>query len=603
MFGTGSVWGLDLAESGLKAVRMSKKGGRLLIEDFQIIRYAEITSDSEVRKEDLFRLAVRQFLPHVGKAGVIVGIPSENVLSRFISLPPVEKRRIHDIVQYEARQQIPFDLNEVLWDYERVQEEYLPGEEIDIGLFAVRREHINQYLEDLRPLGGALKGLQTSPLAAYSFVRTDLAPEEPIIVVDIGAKTTDLIVIEGAKFWMRNLRVAGNSFTQALQRKFNITFEDAENVKRHMARSKHRARIFEVMQPVAQELVSEIQRSIGYYKSLSREAKFEEILVLGDAIKLYGLHRFISERLQYRIRVLDELKDIEVAEEKREGFQKVLPGMAAAVGLAMHGLGQSAVSVELLPEDFVIRRELSRKKMPALAAAVLLWIAFGLLWFSKGLGAGELTRMKDIGRDPLARSRQLQTQYRQARAAVNVARINNLLGLRDRREIWAHLIKGVTDAIPKYIYISGLDFGARTAAAEAAPAAARLPMEGGPGAGEEFEGPGMGPSIGGEGMESLTFSAYTDARNPPIRLGAPFQARLEDAHIWPERIKIFTNVLVPPKERITLVTRAAANIDPDRTGGGSPEQRFMKVDVLCELKSEETLRTEREKVRAGKRTP
>lgn len=620
MFGMGSVWGLDLAETGLKAVKMRREGSRLLVEDFAVVRYADLTTDTEVRKEDLLRLALRQVLPRLGKAEVVAGIPSENVLSRFISLPPVERRRIRDIVQYEARQQIPFDLNEVLWDYQVVQKEFVPGEEIDIGLFAVRREHINGYLDELRSLGGALRGLQTSPLAVYNFIREDVAPEKPVIAIDIGARTTDLIVIEGDKFWMRNLRVAGNTFTQAIQKKFNISFDDAENVKRHMARSKYRTRIFEVVQTVAQELVSEIQRSIGYYKSLSREARFDQILVLGNGLQLSGLQRFMEERLQYSLKAVDALQSIDVIEPRRAEFEPLIPGMASALGLAMQGLGRSAVTVQLLPEEFIIRSELGRKKIPALAGAVLLWIAFGALWLSKGQGLPALGDMRNIGSAVLQESRAKRTEFDAARQVPDISKAEALLALQYKRDIWGHVIKGITEAVPPYIYISGLTFG--PAPVGLAEAAAGATSPGAPGAGPAPTmpsgpvsgaggmppmGPGGMPAEAGAavdtGMQAVQFYAYTDARNEPTVLTERLKESLLEAEVFPERVKLFKTVYVPGRQAIQVVPKTEAGFTVTAADPRMAVGRLIRIQVICELRPEQELWAERDKVRGGQTLP
>jgi type IV pilus assembly protein PilM len=596
MFGLGSVWGIDLAQTGLKAVKLRKQGGRPVVDDFVILRYSELTTDTAVQREDLLRLGLRQLEPRIGKSPIVIGIPSENVLSRFISLPPVEKRRIPDIVQYEARQQIPFDLNEVLWDYQRVRKDVVPGEEIDIGLFALRRDHVYSYLADMGAMAGNLRGVQIGPLAAYNFVRYDVAPTEPLIIVDMGAKATDLVIIEGDKFWLRNLRVAGNSFTQAIQRKFNVTFEDAENVKKNMGASKHRARIFEVITPVAQELVNEIQRSIGYYKSLSKEVRLEQILILGECYKVAGLDRFMSDRLQYRIQALQETHNVAVDEMRRDDFMKALPALGTALGLALQGLGFSAVTVDFLPEEFIIRREVKKKRYSAVAGVAALWLAFGSMWAGNNNGVGRMQAYQDKGGQVIQSVKRDEQEHAAEKAKATTERITGLLGLDKNRDIWSVWLQGITSGIPREVQVIGLSWAssARTMAA--------TPMG----------GPQPVPATGGVANNRyINFTAYTDATYLEDMLKKTLVDKLNAVEIFPEKVKMFKQVTVgqvtidmtgvglggamgamagmgPAGEEPMAAAAPMAGMPTAVTQGPR-----LKADVTLELYSEEELSKER----------
>ena len=130
------------------------------------------------------------------------------------------------------------------------------------------------------------------------------------MVIDVGAQSTNLLILDGQRFWLRNLPIAGNSFTSMLEKRLNIPRAEAEKLKYTVADSRHRRRLLEVLRPVMRDLVAEIQRSVGYYKSLSQAVKFEEILVTGEGYKLFGLDRFLAEQLQYQITPIHELKNI-----------------------------------------------------------------------------------------------------------------------------------------------------------------------------------------------------------------------------------------------------------------------------------------------------
>ena len=123
MANSGAVWGIDVGQCALKALRCrphEKDTGRLVIEAFDYIEYAKILSQPEADREELIREALAEFLSRneVKDDQVAISVPGQSGLARFIKLPPVEKKKIPDIVKYEARQQIPFALEDVVWDYQ-----------------------------------------------------------------------------------------------------------------------------------------------------------------------------------------------------------------------------------------------------------------------------------------------------------------------------------------------------------------------------------------------------------------------------------------------------------------------------------------------------
>jgi len=557
MFGVRDCWGLDLGESGVKAAKLRREGKRLVVEDFFVVPYAEVQSQPPVPRPELIARAITRAAAKIGRGNrVVAGIPSENVLSRFIGLPPVDKRRIPEIVRYEARQQIPFDLSEVQWDYQRVRKDLVPGEEIEIGLFAVRREVVEQYLAALAPVAANLVGLQINPLAVYDYVRRDLKPTEPLIILDIGAKSTDFIIIEGPKFWIRNLPIAGNSFNQVLQKKFNISFEEAEKVKERMEQSRHRAQIFETLRPVIHDLIGEVQRSIGYYKTLSRDVKFEEILVLGHGYRLYGLLPEMTKDLQYRIRPLAKANELTVEGGREEEFCRALPGLVPALGSAIYGLKEGEITISLLPDRFLEQQALMRTQIPALAASIMLALGVGLVYFSNKDAVAQLESLRTIGESELKTAKKLAEEYNAAKSASRTD-LDKYLDLATWRGYWGVALRGLSEAIPPEIYISGLEAGA-----------------GGTGRGGGSEG---SPQT----SEALIwrFTAYTDYTQTEHALQVKLPRALRNASVFPEKVPLFRDVTVRGITVVSASAEAAAAV------GGE-----LSTEVECTLFSPQELR-------------
>src|SRR5262249_54524989 len=231
---------------------------------------------------------------------------------KFIKLPPVEKKRIPDIVKFEARQQIPFQLEEVVWAYQQIGDDEADEEEFtmaEVGLFAMKRDQINRAILPFRNAGIEVDIVQMSPIALYNFITFDRlkgsASKESVVLLDIGADNTDLIITDGNRIWQRNVPIGGNHFTRALTKELKLTFAKAEHLKRNATKAPDPRSIFTAMRGVFNDFASEINRSIGFYSSINRTAKIKKIIGLGNGFKLPGLQKFLQQNLSNEVGKLE----------------------------------------------------------------------------------------------------------------------------------------------------------------------------------------------------------------------------------------------------------------------------------------------------------
>ena len=244
--------------------------------------------------------AMKKFIDQhdLTKETLVVSVPGQHTLARFTKLPPLEnKRKIPELVRFEAQQQIPFDMEEVIWDYQMFED--AKAGEIEVGIFAMRRDLLREQLQHLASLNLEPAMVQSAPLALYNALRFDgICGDEPICILDIGAQNTDLIVVvEGRSLWTRNIPIGGNAFTDVLLKTFKLSFGKAERLKRDAQKHKYARQIFQAMRPVFADLVAEIQRSIGFFTSSRRGVKLNKIVAMGNAFKLPGMVKFIQQNL------------------------------------------------------------------------------------------------------------------------------------------------------------------------------------------------------------------------------------------------------------------------------------------------------------------
>jgi len=388
------VWGIDIGQCSLKAVKLQSTGEGVELLDFDVIEHDQILSQAGAEAGGMVRANIEKFLSKHDIKGsrVVVAVPGQQTLTRFIKMPPVEPKKIPDMVKYEAGQQIPFDMDEVVWDYQVFQEADSP--DIEVGIFAIRRELIRNHLSQFTELGIEPVVAQAGPMAAYNAIKYDQPPAEgeSMVLLDMGALATDLIVMTGNTIWSRPVPIGGNRFTEALVSAFKISFKKAEELKRSAQSSKYARQIFQAMRPVFADLVSEIQRSIGSYTASHREAHITRALGMGNAFKLPGLQKFLQQNLSIEFEKLADFKKINAGTVGQSPeFTDNLMSLSMAYGLALQGLDMAAVDSNLLPPE--VRKALLWKKKRVWfgAAAACLVGAAGAIWTKNSMALGALS--------------------------------------------------------------------------------------------------------------------------------------------------------------------------------------------------------------------
>src|SRR3954467_13171777 len=145
-------WGIDIGQCALKAVRLEMIDGQPTATAFDYVEHPKILSQPDADPDQLIREALEKFLSRnqVKTDDVAIGIAGQSGLARFVKLPPVEEKKIGDIVKFEAKQQIPFPLEEVVWDFQKLSSGVVTDGfalETEIGLFAMKRDMVNRYLQ------------------------------------------------------------------------------------------------------------------------------------------------------------------------------------------------------------------------------------------------------------------------------------------------------------------------------------------------------------------------------------------------------------------------------------------------------------------------
>ena len=408
------VWGIDIGQCALKALRLEMVDGRPTATAFDYVEHPKILSQPDADPDMLIREALEKFLSRnqTRHDDVAIGIAGQSGLARFVKLPPVEEKKIAEIVKFEAKQQIPFPLDEVVWDFQKIA----GGEvsdgfamETEIGLFAMKRDVISRYLGYFAGSKIECHVVQMSPLALVNYTTYDIlkkggaTPAEAeeaadeddtprgkkrcVVVLDIGTEASNLIITDGGKIiWQRPIPLGGNNFTRALTKELKLTFAKAEHLKRNAAKSPELPLILKALKPVLQDFVGEVQRSLGYFTNTHRDAHVGYMVGLGSAFRLPGLQKYLAEKLTLEVKKPTSFtRAVGDAVLKDPLFVENLLTFPVAYGLALQGLGEARLTTNLLPGEIRTDRLIRAKKPYAVAAAATLLL--GTAGLALGYGA------------------------------------------------------------------------------------------------------------------------------------------------------------------------------------------------------------------------
>jgi type IV pilus assembly protein PilM len=476
MAAANAVWGIDVGQCALKAMRcrLGDDGQSIIADAFDYIEYPKILTEPDANPEQLVRDALRQFLADntVRDAKVAISVPGQSGLTRFIKLPPVEAKKIPDIVKYEAKQQIPFSLDDVIWDYQAllggVQDEGV-ALETEVGLFAMKRDQVFRAIRPFRDAGIELDVVQLTPIAIYNAVVYGVleglpgaseydpdAPPKSVAVISMGTDTTDLVVTNGFRIWQRSIPIGGSHFTKQLTKEMKLTFAKAEHLKRNARQAEDPKAVFQAMRPVFNDLVQELQRSLGYFRSIDRRAQISHAVALGNAMLLPGLEPYIEKNLDMPVKRLQAFRHLEGSSVvSTPKFKDNILSFPVSYGLCLQGLGKSRLSTNLIPREMVTSRLIRRKKPWALLALTvfLIGISFNFLFNWNRWRAAHLERFADVeqqvktvsstSNDFKSQDAELQQQF------DNLKRLGNeVVGGADARFLVLELFKAINAALP-----------------------------------------------------------------------------------------------------------------------------------------------------------
>jgi type IV pilus assembly protein PilM len=437
-------------------------------------RLREILADSsnESARNEQIAAALREMLGELGIKGgpVNYATAAQSVFARFVKLPAVEEEKIERIIAFEAQQNVPFPIDEVVWDYQLVGGG--TDEQIQVVLVAIKEDLLEGVNTAVESTGLRTSIVCVATMALYNAFRynySDLGGCS--LLVDIGARTTNLLFIEPGKIFSRSVAIGGASVSSAIAKEFGESMGAAEFRKKRDGfvslggayaepEDPEVARVSKIVRGTMTRLHAEMMRSISHYRAQQQGNAPDRLYLCGGSTSTPYMREFFQEKLQVPVEFFNPLRNVAVSEAVDAGeVARSAHLLGELAGLALRSATTCPMELNLRPRSVVNRQELERRR-PFFVIAAACFILGLLAWSAYFWRAAQVedrataklqekvdamrrieTQMKQVGRETSA----LDNQSTPLVAAIN------------ERSFWPLVLEDLNARLPKeHIWITEL---------------------------------------------------------------------------------------------------------------------------------------------------
>ncbi len=342
--------GVDIGSSAVKAVELKPggKGG----DEYQLINIGsealppEAIVDGAIMDSGAVIDAIQRLFASqkIKTNEVATSVSGNAVIVKKISLPQMSTEELAESIHWEAEQYIPFDIQDVSLDYE-VIDGGGSGGNMDVLLVAVKKDKISDYTSAISQAGRSPLVVDVDVFALQNCyeINYGIDPGRVVALLNIGASIMNINIVKGAtSIFNRDIAVGGNQYTDAIQKELNLSFDQAEALKRG-ARVEGAApeNLHPIIQAVSENIALEIQKTFDFFRATSSEDRIDRIFLSGGTAKIQGLRDLLAERFEAGVEILNPFNSVTYnpRDFDPEFINEMGPSAAIAVGLAARKVG------------------------------------------------------------------------------------------------------------------------------------------------------------------------------------------------------------------------------------------------------------------------
>jgi type IV pilus assembly protein PilM len=463
MFASPRILSLDLGSQtlGLAEFQAQPNGGLLLTGYRRRDILADPASETDRNRRISETLSAMMRDLGIKNGPVDYAVSGQSIFARFVKIPFVDQDKIERIVAFEAQQNVPFPIEEVVWDYQLVGSE---ADKIEVVLVAIKADLLDGINAAVEAAGLQTRRVDVAPMALYNAFRFNYSElTGSSLVIYIGARTTNLLFIEPGKVFSRSIPIGGSSITAAIAKDFNEPFGAAEVRKKHdgfvslegpeiETSDPDVARVAKLVRSTATRLHAELTRSISFYRTQQEGSRPERVFLCGGTASTPFMREFFHEKLQGSVEFFNPLRNVAVGEsvaiEELAGSAHMLGEL---VGLALRSTATCPMELNLRPANVVRRQQLAQRRPFLLVAGACLVLGLlGCAFYFLRVTQVE-TRVADTLQVEVDRMRGLENRIASLRkeSAALDAKTTPLLRAINDRGAWLRILDDLNARLPK----------------------------------------------------------------------------------------------------------------------------------------------------------
>jgi type IV pilus assembly protein PilM len=410
MLNSKSFLTVDFGAGSLKLAEFeTNDGGGLSLKSFAI-KPLGLEGSADATREAVILKALQETLleKDIKARNVNVCLPGFHVFSKFVKLPPVDATKVTQIIQYEAQQNVPFPLAEVVWDYQILGS--APGGELEVLLVAIKSEVVEGLFRVAARAKLRLNLCDASPAALCNAFRYNYGElEDCTMLLDIGAKTSSLLFFEKGKVFSRSINLGANAITQDFANEAKLKFDDAEKIKiaegfvslggaYEEPENPHQAAIAKIARQFMTKLHIQVNQTIQFYRGQQGGAAPQRLYLSGGASIMPYTAQFFAEKLNIPVEYFNPLRNVQIDPAVNlEELARVAHSLGEVVGLGLRNLANCPVEMNLMPES-TLRWQAFNERKPYFICTVfsLVAVAFAVGFLFEKLAQSKEAEIQDL---------------------------------------------------------------------------------------------------------------------------------------------------------------------------------------------------------------
>lgn len=333
--------GLDVGSSTIKVIEIARDGDRVWLVSAGACPMPPKALSSTLRADtEVIAVSVKQLLKETGtrSRNIHIALPESKVFTRVIEVPQLSARELSSAIKWEAEQYIPLPMDQVNVDYTVLRDSKETGtNKMEVLLVAAPKILLDRYITILELAGATVVGAETEIIATSRAVVRSIPTVKTVMVVALGAQTTDIAVLKNATIvFTRSVAAGGEAITRAIAQSLDFTQSQAEEYKRTygLQTDKLEGKIAEAAKPIMDTIVAELKRAIAYYSDKFPDQHIETILLSGGTSRIPGMVVYLAQALNQEVQFANPWAGI-----GRDARFNILipegPNFCVAVGLAL----------------------------------------------------------------------------------------------------------------------------------------------------------------------------------------------------------------------------------------------------------------------------